>query len=128
MRQRRDPFRELDAFSAVRSWVDCTTNMSGFDLRQAQGVWQRKPSVRILAHLPAVQDSFSAAAGTSAAQSGNNAPALPRLGGAELIYAAPNYSLGAGGIFSRRRRGGLGSGAPELRRCRTVSGPKLGAL
>ncbi len=70
--------------------------MSGFDLRQAQGVWQRKPSVRILAHLPAVQDSFSAAAGTSAAQSGNNAPALPRLGGAELIYAAPNYSLGAG--------------------------------
>jgi len=36
MRRRRDPFRELDAFSAVRSWVDCTTNMSGFDLRQAQ--------------------------------------------------------------------------------------------
>ena len=26
----------LDAFSAVRSWVGCTTNMSGFDLRQAQ--------------------------------------------------------------------------------------------
>jgi hypothetical protein len=38
MRQRRDPFRELDAFSAVRSWVDCTTNMSGFDLRQAQRI------------------------------------------------------------------------------------------
>ena len=26
----------LDAFSAVRSWVGCTNNMSGFDLRQAQ--------------------------------------------------------------------------------------------
>jgi hypothetical protein len=33
----RAPFRELDTFFAVRSWVDCITNMSGFDLRQAQG-------------------------------------------------------------------------------------------
>src|SRR6266446_6840647 len=53
MRQRRDPFRELDAFSAVRSWVDCTTNMSGFDLRQAQArIWLGfRPGVRLGAHL-----------------------------------------------------------------------------
>src|SRR5258708_6426130 len=37
MHQYRAPFRELDTFFAVRSWVDCITNMSGFDLRQAQG-------------------------------------------------------------------------------------------
>src|ERR1700687_406977 len=36
MHQYRAPFRELDTFFAVRSWVDCITNMSGFDLRQAQ--------------------------------------------------------------------------------------------
>jgi hypothetical protein len=36
MRRHRAPFRALDTFFAVRSWVDCTTNMSGFDLRQAQ--------------------------------------------------------------------------------------------
>src|SRR5258705_1423612 len=35
MHQYRAPFRELDTFFAVRSWVDCITNMSGFDLRQA---------------------------------------------------------------------------------------------
>src|SRR5882757_1887268 len=38
MHQYRAPFRELDTFFAVRSWVDCITNISGFDLRQAQGV------------------------------------------------------------------------------------------
>ena len=32
----RAPFSALDTFFAVRSWVDCTTSMSGFDLRQAQ--------------------------------------------------------------------------------------------
>src|SRR5712664_353786 len=35
MHQYRAPFRELDTFFAARSWVDCITNMSGFDLRQA---------------------------------------------------------------------------------------------
>ena len=35
MHQYRAPFRELDTFFAVRSWVDCITNISGFDLRQA---------------------------------------------------------------------------------------------
>jgi hypothetical protein len=35
MRRHRAPFRELDTFFAVRSWVDCITNISGFDLRQA---------------------------------------------------------------------------------------------
>src|SRR5713226_3135189 len=38
MHQYRAPFRELDTFFAVRSWVDCITNMSGFDLRQAQDI------------------------------------------------------------------------------------------
>src|SRR5450631_4889276 len=36
MRWHRAPFSALDTFFAVRSWVDCTTSMSGFDLRQAQ--------------------------------------------------------------------------------------------
>jgi hypothetical protein len=27
------PPRRLDAFSVARFWADCTTNMSGFDLR-----------------------------------------------------------------------------------------------
>src|SRR6266481_8048384 len=39
MHQYRAPFRELDTFFAVRSWVDCITNMSGFDLRQAQAAF-----------------------------------------------------------------------------------------
>src|ERR1700730_8724570 len=34
MRRHRAPFRALDTFFAVRSWVVCTTSMSGFDLRQ----------------------------------------------------------------------------------------------
>jgi hypothetical protein len=36
MRRHRAPFSVLDTFFAVRSWVDCTTSTSGFDLRQAQ--------------------------------------------------------------------------------------------
>src|SRR6195256_2936699 len=36
MRRHRAPFSALDTFFAVRSWVDCTTSTSGFDLRQAQ--------------------------------------------------------------------------------------------
>jgi hypothetical protein len=32
----RAPFSALDTFFAVRSWVECITSMSGFDLRQAQ--------------------------------------------------------------------------------------------
>ncbi len=36
MRQNRAAFRELDIYFAVRSWVDCIINMSGFDLRQTQ--------------------------------------------------------------------------------------------
>ncbi len=35
MHRHRAPFSALDTFFAVRSWVDCTTSMSGFDLRQA---------------------------------------------------------------------------------------------
>src|SRR5712692_3413662 len=31
MRRHRAPFSALDTFFAVRSWVDCTTSMSGFD-------------------------------------------------------------------------------------------------
>ena len=37
MRRSRALSRSLVAYSAVRSWVDCITNMCGFDLRQAQG-------------------------------------------------------------------------------------------
>jgi hypothetical protein len=35
MRRHRAPFSVLDTFFAVRSWVDCTTSTSGFNLRQA---------------------------------------------------------------------------------------------
>ncbi len=36
MRRSRALSRSLVAYSAVRSWVECITNMCGFDLRQAQ--------------------------------------------------------------------------------------------
>jgi hypothetical protein len=37
MRPYRGPLRGQGIFFAVRSSADCITNMSGFDLRQAQG-------------------------------------------------------------------------------------------
>jgi hypothetical protein len=37
MRRYRAPLSGPDTFFAVRSWAGCITNMSGFDLRQAQG-------------------------------------------------------------------------------------------
>jgi len=36
MRRRHAPSNGRDTFFAVRSWVDCITIMSEFDLRQAQ--------------------------------------------------------------------------------------------
>jgi hypothetical protein len=36
MRRYHVPPRQRDAFCVVRSWVDCITNMLGFDFRQAQ--------------------------------------------------------------------------------------------
>jgi hypothetical protein len=32
MHRHRAPFRALDTFFVVRSWVDCTTSMSGFEV------------------------------------------------------------------------------------------------
>ena len=37
MRRHSALLSELGTFFAVRSWADCIINMSGFDLRQAQG-------------------------------------------------------------------------------------------
>lgn len=36
MRRHHAPFKELNAFFVARFWVDCITNISGFDLGQAQ--------------------------------------------------------------------------------------------
>jgi hypothetical protein len=40
MRPYRGPLREQGVFFAVQSSADCITNMSGFDLRQAQAFLQ----------------------------------------------------------------------------------------
>ena len=42
----RAPLSGPDIFFAARSWAGCITNMSGFDLRQAQPADQRHHTVR----------------------------------------------------------------------------------
>src|ERR1700692_3119875 len=45
MRRSRAPLNQPGAFFAARSWAGCTTNMFGFDLRQAQVVKSLKLTV-----------------------------------------------------------------------------------
>jgi hypothetical protein len=39
MRPRIEPSNDLAPLSPFRSWLDCTTNTSGYDFRKGQGPW-----------------------------------------------------------------------------------------